>query len=154
MDPRAATKTGLFLSPRSAAAVAATVLVLGTLLPAAAWTRDDVPPDVAARANPVTLEDDEVRYYKRQFKGKCARCHGIDGTGKGDSAGDQTVPPANFTDSAYMSKRSDGQLYYQILEGGGEACAMPAFGPGTDHSWTEDKIWHMVAYVRRFAATK
>lgn len=133
---------------------AATALAGALLLPAVGWSRDDTPPEVAALSNPVTLEEDEVRYYTRQFKGKCARCHGKDGTGKGDSAGDQKVPPANFTDAAYMSSRSDGQLYYQILAGGGEACAMPAFGPGTDHSWSEDKIWHMVAYVRRFAATK
>jgi mono/diheme cytochrome c family protein len=139
---------------RTLLVLAATALAGALLLPAVGWSRDDTPPEVAALSNPVTLEEDEVRYYTRQFKGKCARCHGKDGTGKGDSAGDQKVPPANFTDAAYMSSRSDGQLYYQILAGGGEACAMPAFGPGTDHSWSEDKIWHMVAYVRRFAATK
>ena len=27
-----------------------------------------------------------------------------------------------------MSARTDGQLFYQILMGGGERCAMPAFG--------------------------
>lgn len=27
---------------------------------------------------------------------------------------------------------------------------MPAFGPESDHAWTEDKIWHMVAFVRTF----
>ena len=128
----------------------------GLLLPASGWSRDDTPPDVAALSQPrhpgrrrgpllQAPVQGQVRPLPRQ----------VDGTGKGDSAGDQKVPPANFTDAAYMSGRSDGQLYYQILAcGGGEACAMPAFGPGTDHSWTKDKIWHMVAYVRRFAATK
>lgn len=115
--------------------------------------RDDVPDDVKVLENPVALEESEVRYYQRQFKGKCARCHGIDGTGSGvdASSAEGLVRPANFTDAKYMASRSDGQLYYQILMGGGERCAMPAFGPESDHAWTDDKIWHMVAFVRRFA---
>jgi mono/diheme cytochrome c family protein len=115
--------------------------------------RDDVPADVKAMKNPVTIEESEIRYYTRQFKGKCSRCHGIDGTGTGAdaAASDELVRPANFTDAKYMASRTDGELFYQILMGGGERCAMPAFGPESDHAWTEDKIWHMVAFVRRFA---
>jgi hypothetical protein len=63
---------------------------------------------------------------------------------------EQAAPPANFTDAAYMKTRTDGQLFYQIFMGGGDRCAMPAFGPESDHAWTEEKIWHMVAFVRRF----
>lgn len=115
--------------------------------------RDDVPDEIKARKNPVTLEASELRYYQRQFKGNCARCHGIDGTGTGVDADatEGVVKPANFTDAKYMASRTDGQLFYQILMGGGERCAMPAFGPESDHAWSEDKIWHLVAYVRRFA---
>jgi len=115
--------------------------------------RDDVPEGVKATKNPVALEESDVRYYERQFKGKCARCHGIDGTGTGvdATASDGLVRPADFTDVKHMASRTDGQLFYQILMGGGERCAMPAFGPESDHAWTEDKIWHMVAFVRRFA---
>jgi len=115
--------------------------------------RDDVPDEVKAAKNPATLEESEVRYYERQFKGKCSRCHGIDGTGNGAeaAASEELVRPANFTDAKYMASRTDGELFYQILMGGGERCAMPAFGPESDHAWTEEKIWHMVAFVRRFA---
>jgi mono/diheme cytochrome c family protein len=116
-----------------------------------ASTRDDVPEEIARRKNPVTLEETELRYYKRQFKGKCARCHGQDGAGGDDAPAPNTVAPANFTDAEYMATRTDGQLFYQILMGGGDRCAMPAFGPESDHAWTEEKIWHMVAYVRRYA---
>jgi mono/diheme cytochrome c family protein len=126
--------------------------LLGLALSPAAPARDDTPAEIAARTNPVTLEPRDVRYYARQFRGKCARCHGPDGAGGGEEAAEQAVPPANFTDAAFMSTRSDGQLFYQILMGGGERCAMPAFGPESSHGWSEDKIWHMVAFVRRFAA--
>ncbi len=99
------------------------------------------------------LEESELRYYKRQFKGKCSRCHGLHGRGGGEEAASQPVPPADLTDAIYMKTRSDGQLFYQILMGGGDRCAMPAFGPESDYAWTEDKIWHLVAYVRLFAET-
>ena len=115
--------------------------------------RDDVPDEVKAMKNPVTLEESEIRYYQRQFKGKCSRCHGIDGTGTGAEAAatGELIRPANFTDAKFLASRTDGEFFYQILMGGGERCAMPAFGPESDHAWTEDKIWHMVAFVRRFA---
>jgi len=114
--------------------------------------QDDVS-DVKALKNPATLEDSEVRYYERQFKGKCSRCHGLDGTGTGADAttSEGVVPPANFTDAKYMASRTDGDLFNQIMMGGGERCAMPAFGPKSDYAWDEDKIWHMVAFIRRFS---
>jgi hypothetical protein len=45
----------------------------------------------------------------------------------------------------------DPELFYQILAGGGDRCAMPAYGPDSDIGWSELKIWHMLAYIRRFA---
>jgi mono/diheme cytochrome c family protein len=131
-------------------ALALLVACLGAPAPEGS-ARDDVPPEIAAKENPVTLPESKLRYYARQFKGKCARCHGINGDGGGEEAAGQDVPPANFTDAVYMSTRTDGQLFYQIFAGGGTRCAMPAFGPGSDHGWSEEKIWYMVAYVRRFA---
>ena len=119
--------------------------------PGTALGRDDVPREIAARENPVELTSDKVRYYTRQFKGKCSRCHGIDGRGAGPEATSQSKPPRDLTDRAYMRTRSDGQLFYQILMGGGEESAMPEFGPESDQAWTEEKIWYMVAFVRRFS---
>jgi mono/diheme cytochrome c family protein len=121
------------------------------LLAGSGVARDDVPEDLVKRQNPIVLDEREQRYYARQFKGKCSRCHGLDGSGKGESADAKFAPPANFTDASYMATRTDGQLFYQILVGGGDRCAMPGFGPDSDHAWTEEKIWHMVAFVRRFA---
>jgi mono/diheme cytochrome c family protein len=130
------------------------LLWTAVLSESSASARDDVPNEIAARSNPVVLEATELRYYERQFKGKCKRCHGRDGKGGSDPAPEPPfVPPADFTNARYMATRTDGQLFYQILKGGGDRCAMPAFGPGSDYAWNEEKIWHMVAYVRRFAAS-
>jgi mono/diheme cytochrome c family protein len=144
------------MGKKSAGSRAVVLLGMGLALFIAAdgAARDDVPEDVAALENPETLEPGEVRYYTRQFKAKCARCHGKDGTGAGAEASEQPVPPADFTDATFMAGRTDGQLFYQILMGGGERCAMPAFGPGSAHNWNEAKIWHMVAFVRRFATAE
>jgi mono/diheme cytochrome c family protein len=133
--------------------VGALSIGLAGCAPTAASGRDDVPDEVKARKNPVTFEESDARYYQRQFKGKCARCHGIDGTGKAvdAAAASGLAPPADFTDAEYMAGRTDGELFYQIFDGGGERCAMPAFGPESDYAWTEDKIWHMVAFIRRFS---
>ena len=141
----------IHLRPRIAASL---LLTLFSTVPAPdlASARDDVPDEVASLSNPLKeLSPRDVRYYQKQFKAKCARCHGLDGGGGVREAAEQEVPPANLTDDDFMSTRSDGQLYYQILMGGGERCAMPAFGPESSHGWSEEKIWRMVSFVRRFS---
>jgi len=137
---------------RNASLLSALLIGLGCLVfPPRAPGRDDTPPEIAQRESPVSLPQERVSYFARQFKAKCARCHGIDGDGGGKEADEQEVPPRDLTDAAYMETRTDGQLFWQILKGGGSRCAMPAFGPGSDHNWTEEKIWYMVEYVRRFS---
>jgi mono/diheme cytochrome c family protein len=138
---------------------AISALMAGLCIPAVLTTpaaaRDDVPAEVAARENPVgTLSDRDIRYFTKQFKTKCTRCHGPDGSGGGEEAAEQAVPPADLTDTARMGNRTDGQLFYQILMGGGERCAMPAYGPQSSHGWPEEKVWRMVAFVRRLAQPK
>ena len=114
--------------------------------------RDDVPEEYAELANPVDkISPGRIRYFERKYKAQCARCHGIDGRGGGDEAEGQLVSPRDFSDAAFMATRSDGQLFYQILVGGGDRSAMPAYGPESDVGWSEEKIWKMVHFVRRFA---
>ena len=121
-------------------------------IPLAAAAREDVPEELLHKSNPVTsLSPKRVSYFEKQFRTKCTRCHGAAGDGGGEEAQKQDVPPADLTDAAYMSTRSDGQLFYQILLGGLPRCAMPAYGPESDHGWSEKKVWEMVAFVRRFA---
>ena len=138
------TSTGSWFG--SALAVAAVAIQ-----PVAANARDDVPEHLLQAKNQVTLSPKRVTYFEKQFLTKCARCHGKAGDGRGSETQEKDVPPADLTDAARMSTRSDGQLFYQILVGGMPRCAMPAFGPESDHGWSEKKIWEMVAFVRRFA---
>ena len=118
------------------------------------FARDDTPPEIVEAKNPVLLDASKKAYYAKQFKANCARCHGATGDGGGDDAASQPVPPANFRDRALMATRSDGQLYWQILRGGAPRSEMPAFGPGSDKSWSEEKIWGMVAFLRTLTDAK
>jgi len=131
-------------------------LALAALLVACATqaldAREDVPPEIAAQANPAVLEEGRIRFFQRQFKAKCARCHGLDGKGAGPESANQPLPPQDLTDVEYMKTRSDGQLFYQILEGGNAESTMPAFGPESAQGWSEERVWKMVAFVRRFSA--
>lgn len=120
----------------------------------ASSARDDVPAEIASAKNPVVLDASKQAYFAKQFKANCARCHGARGDGGGDEAAAQPVPPANLTDRAYMATRSDGQLYWQILKGGAPRSQMPAFGPGSDKSWSEEKVWGMVAFLRTLTDAK
>lgn len=122
-------------------------------LPASA-ARDDAPREIVDTPNPVKLDARKQTYFANQFRANCARCHGAKGDGGGDDAASQAVPPTNLTDAAYMATQTDGQLFWQILKGCAPRCEMPPFGPGSDKSWNEEKIWGMVAFVRTLAAPK
>jgi len=61
------------------------------------------------------------------------------------------VPPRSLADQAYMSARSDQQLFDVISEGGaaaGLSAVMTAFG----NQLAEHQIWDIVAYIRTLAA--
>ena len=110
-----------------------------------------VPAAYAEMKNPVELPDNKVFSLRSQFRGKCARCHGEKADGGGDDSSQQKFPPASFTDKGFMAQCSDGQLFYQILVGGEDRSAMPGFGPGSAQGWSEEKVWQMVAFLRRIA---
>lgn len=128
------------------------LLALLGLWPVGVFACDPVPASYMAMKNPVTLSEARVDYFRKQFKTKCARCHGEKGDGAGDEARDLKVQPAKLSDPEFMRRCADGQLFYQIEKGGEEKSAMPAFGPDSAQGWNEEKIWGMVAFIRRFAA--
>jgi len=130
-------------------AMALLLVLAGAMLPKGAAACDAVPATYQAMKNPVgQLDARGLKYWAKQFKTKCARCHGEDGSGAGEEAKTQKVPPANLADSAFMASCSDGQLFYQINVGGEGKSAMPAFGPESDQGWSEKKLWEMVAFIR------
>lgn len=77
----------------------------------------------------------------------CSSCHGTAGAGDGPAAAALNPKPANFTDPAFWSSRTDEQVVKAILEGGmavGKSASMPAWGSMFD----ADKATAIVGYLK------
>lgn len=106
-----------------------------------AWLKD-TPPAQLARAK---------EFYSRD----CAACHGEGG--KGDGVAGENLPgmsqmdpmmpagPADFTNAGQQLAESDAFLQGKMLRGG-MGTGMPEFGS----LYTDDELWAMVVYLRRF----
>jgi mono/diheme cytochrome c family protein len=102
-----------------------------------------IPPEDAAKANPVKPTAESLAKGKKLYGYDCAMCHGKDGDGKGDMASDfKNV--TDFTNPESLKNRTDGELFYITRNGKGDN--MP---PEGDRAKNDD-IWNMVNYVRSF----
>lgn len=88
---------------------------------------------------------------KSLYRQNCAPCHGA--TGKGDGLGAQSLPvrPADHTNSAVMSSRSDAYLRDVITKGGG-AMGLSSFMPSWKGILKDDQIQDLVDYIRTLTA--
>lgn len=119
-------------------ATAAGVAVLYSL------TQWNVPALAKKLRNPVprsqSADDNGMVTYSQH----CKSCHGEDGNGRGDRAGELSVMPTDFTDAVEMNRRTDGELYWKITHG---HRPMPAF----EDKLTDIERWQVVDYIRTFA---
>jgi mono/diheme cytochrome c family protein len=103
-----------------------------------------IPPEAAAKQNPVKPTPESHAHAKKLYGYDCAMCHGKDGDGKGDMASD-IKNVTDFTKPDAMKNRSDGELFYMIRNGKG-----PDMPPEGDRAKDED-VWQLVNYIRSFA---
>lgn len=106
-----------------------------------------IPVGATRQANPVRPSPESIARGKKLYGYDCAMCHGTDGNGKGDLATDMKLKIADFSDSAALKDRTDGELFYVIKNGKGQ---MPPEGDRVK----ADAIWDMVNYVRSLAKKK
>ena len=102
-----------------------------------------IPPEDAAKVNPVKPTPESHAKGKKLYGYDCAMCHGKDGDGKGDMSSD-IKNVTDFTNPDALKNRTDGELFYVIRNGKGD---MPLEG---ERAKDED-IWNLVNYVRSFA---
>jgi mono/diheme cytochrome c family protein len=103
-----------------------------------------IPPEAAAKANPVKATAESLAKGKKMYGIDCAMCHGNNGDGKGDMGGDfKNIP--DFTKPDTLKNRTDGELFYITRNGKG------ADMPPEDTRAKDDDVWNMVNYVRAFA---
>jgi mono/diheme cytochrome c family protein len=103
-----------------------------------------IPPEVAAKQNPVKPNEESLAKGKKMYGYDCAMCHGEKGNGKGDMASDYKNV-TDFTDPSALKSRSDGELFYIIRNGKGEN--MPPEGDRAN----DEQVWNMVNYIRSLA---
>jgi mono/diheme cytochrome c family protein len=102
-----------------------------------------IPPEAAAKVNPVKPTPESLAKAKKLYGIDCAMCHGANGDGKGDMASDMKNV-TDFTNPDALKNRTDGELFYVIRHGKGE---MP---PEGDRAKDED-VWNLVNYIRSLA---
>lgn len=102
----------------------------------------DIPESAAARRNPQAATPDNVAQGKTFFQSQCAMCHGTDGRGGGDLAVSLDMDMPDFTDPAVQKSRTDGELFYILVNGCRD---MPGEG---ESRLTEAVRWNMILYVR------
>jgi mono/diheme cytochrome c family protein len=102
-----------------------------------------IPPEDAAKPNPVKPTAESLAKGKKLYGYDCAMCHGEKGDGKGDLAADMKNI-TDFTKPDVLKNRTDGELFYEIRNGKGD---MP---PEGDRAKNDD-IWNMVNYIRSLA---
>jgi mono/diheme cytochrome c family protein len=106
------------------------------------------PEKVNKAKNPLPFNYKTVALGRKIYKDQqCASCHGADGDGKGDAAvvGKFVVMPRKFTNSAVMSNRTDGMLYYAISKGVHGTWMLPR-----EALLSENDRWALVHYIRTF----
>jgi mono/diheme cytochrome c family protein len=108
-----------------------------------AKSSDKIPPEAAARTNPVKPSEESLGKARKFYTIDCAMCHGKDGDGKGEMASDMKNV-TDFTNPDALKNHTDGELFYVIRNGRGE---MP---PEGDRAKDND-VWNLVNLVRSFA---
>lgn len=127
----------------SALLVLACVLGAQQQPPAKAQGEFKIPPEAAAKANPVKPSPESLNKAKKTYAIDCAMCHGENGNGKGELAAD-IKNVTDFTAPDAMKNQTDGQLFYIIRKGKGD---MPPEGDRAK----DDDVWGLVNYIRAFA---
>jgi mono/diheme cytochrome c family protein len=103
-----------------------------------------IPPEDAARKNPVKATPEGTAAAKKLFGYHCAMCHGVDGDGKGDLAVEMKLNLKDWRDPNALAKMTDGELFYIVTNGRGKMTG------GEGDRTSEEARWNLVNYVRAF----
>jgi mono/diheme cytochrome c family protein len=103
-----------------------------------------IPPEDAAKKNPVKLTPKGFGEAKKLYGYHCAMCHGEDGDGKGDLAVQMKLALHDWRDTATTAKFTDGELFYIITNGRGKMTG------GEGDRTKEEVRWNLVNVVRSF----
>ena len=90
---------------------------------------------------------------KKVFETYCVACHGATGMGDGAAAAALNPKPRNFTDTAYMNKRTPEQLR-KVISDGGAASGFSVLMAAWKGTLKEPQIDAVLGYVLTFSKKK
>jgi mono/diheme cytochrome c family protein len=100
--------------------------------------------DTAKQVNPVPSTPSSIASGKKSYSYDCAMCHGKEGAGDGDLAGDMHLKLRDYRDPATLKELTDGEIYSIIANGKGKMT-------GEEGRMKPEQIWDMVNYLRSLA---
>ena len=100
--------------------------------------------DTAKQVNPVKSTPSPIASGKKSYTYDCAICHGKEGAGDGDLAGDMHLKLRDYRDPATLKDLTDGEIYSIIANGKGKMT-------GEEGRMKPEQIWDMVNYLRSLA---
>jgi len=110
----------------------------------AATSDSKIPPEEAARKNPVPSTPEGLTEARNFYKYQCAMCHGENGDGKGELADTMKLKMKDWREASSLEGRSDGELFYVLTNGRG---AMVGQGDRTK----ENMRWNLINLLRSFS---
>jgi mono/diheme cytochrome c family protein len=109
-----------------------------------------VPPEEAARPNPLKASADTIRKGEKLFNRYCTACHGVSGRGDGPMAQQWARLPKDLTHPERQARLTDGEIFWKLSVGhrqGGDEIM-----PGLAYKLGADDRWRLVLYVRSLVA--
>ena len=100
--------------------------------------------DTAKQQNPVKPTPSSIASGKKSYTYDCAMCHGKEGAGDGDLAGDMHLKLRDYRDPTTLKELTDGEIYSIIAKGKGKMT-------GEEGRMKPEQIWDMVNYIRSLA---
>jgi len=100
-----------------------------------------VPPEEAAKPNPVKPSENSIAEGKKVFATQCTMCHGESGDGKGDLVEPMNLKLKDWQDPASLKEFSDGALFYVLTKGHKEM-------PSQEGRMKDNQKWDLINYIR------
>lgn len=107
-----------------------------------------VVPETEVPANPVATSPESVALGKQYYMRFCVKCHGLNGKGDTEMREFLSTHPSDLTDGQWKYGDKDGNIF-NVIKNGTEY-DMTAFKGTVD----DEKMWHMVNYLRSFEKKK
>jgi mono/diheme cytochrome c family protein len=100
--------------------------------------------DTAKQENPVKPIPSSIASGKKSYTYDCAMCHGKEGAGDGDLAGDMHLKLRDYRDPTTLKGLTDGEIHSIIAKGKGKMT-------GEEDRMKPELIWDIVNYIRSLA---